>query len=240
MKTASSNILTPKGFIFPSHLLKISAEIPWKAWQNLVANDFPAEFKSSLYFKYNFHAQEEHSPCLPPQHSAATSHQEPALVRGHSRAEGRGRTRPAWDPPWLTGAVPQFWITSCCCYGTEHSKQTHKYWRCCWSRARLQQGWEPTDGWCACHTALAPAPCPGCSRLYGGSVSPRSRSPRPSSRGDTGGDTRAVAGGDNREGALSARLPLLFFPFPPLPTPSPERVRRRSEALLGLAVRFLL
>lgn len=54
MKTASSNILTPKGFIFSSHLLKISAEIPQKAWQNLAAKNFPAKFKSSLYFKYSF------------------------------------------------------------------------------------------------------------------------------------------------------------------------------------------
>lgn len=46
MKTASSKILTPQGFIFPSHLLKISAEIPQKAWQNLVAKDFPAKLKS--------------------------------------------------------------------------------------------------------------------------------------------------------------------------------------------------
>lgn len=55
MKTASSNILTSKGFTFPSHLLKISAEIPQKAWQNLAVEDFPAKFKSSLYFKYSFH-----------------------------------------------------------------------------------------------------------------------------------------------------------------------------------------
>lgn len=76
MKRASSKILTPKEFIFPSHLLKISAEIPQKAWQNLAAKDFPAKFKSLLYFKYSLHVLEEYSFPLPAHHSAGSSRQE--------------------------------------------------------------------------------------------------------------------------------------------------------------------
>lgn len=144
----------------------------------------------------------------------------------------RGRPRAGGSSLAQGGRAPLL-QHHCRCYGTEHPRETLSTEDAAGAARRPHPaGRGPRDGRCACHTGLAPAPCPVCSKLYQGSAPPPAHPRVPPGGGWHG---RGWHGGREPAGGALCPAPA---PFPSLPAHSPERVRRRREALLRLAVRI--